>query len=88
VGRLRGRVARSLLLVSLGLTLVPVLGLEAGWGAGQAAREIRASQQYRYPIRHVVIIVKENRSFDNLFGRFPGANGATTGVLSAAASRL
>jgi phospholipase C len=29
-----------------------------------------------------VFIIKENRSFDNLFGRFPGAHGATTGVLS------
>ncbi len=27
------------------------------------------------PIKHIVIIVKENRSFDSLFGRFPGANG-------------
>ena len=26
-----------------------------------------------------MIIVKENRTFDELFGRFPGANGATTG---------
>jgi phospholipase C len=32
----------------------------------------------RYPIKHIVIIDKENRSFDNLFGRFPGADGATT----------
>src|SRR5438132_5829930 len=32
------------------------------------------------PIRHVVFIVKENRSFDHLFGRFPGANGATKAV--------
>jgi phospholipase C len=30
------------------------------------------------PIKHVVFIVKENRSFDNLFGRFPGARGTTT----------
>ena len=29
------------------------------------------------PIEHVVIIVKENHSFDNYFGTFPGANGAT-----------
>jgi phospholipase C len=29
-------------------------------------------------IRHIVIIVKENHTFDNLFGQFPGANGATT----------
>jgi phospholipase C len=27
------------------------------------------------PIDHVVIIVKENHSFDNYFGTFPGANG-------------
>ncbi|MBV9183519.1 MAG: hypothetical protein JO356_19625 [Acidobacteria bacterium] len=29
------------------------------------------------PIEHVVIIVKENHTFDNYFGSFPGANGAT-----------
>jgi phospholipase C len=29
-------------------------------------------------IKHIVFILKENRSFDNYFGTFPGANGATT----------
>lgn len=29
------------------------------------------------PIEHVVIIVKENHTFDNYFGTFPGANGVT-----------
>ncbi len=29
------------------------------------------------PIKHVVIIVKENHTFDNYFGSFPGADGAT-----------
>ncbi len=29
-------------------------------------------------IDHVVFIIKENRSFDHYFGRFPGADGATT----------
>jgi hypothetical protein len=28
----------------------------------------------------VIYVMLENRSFDNLFGRFPGANGATTGL--------
>ncbi len=28
-------------------------------------------------VEHIVIIVKENRTFDNYFGTFPGANGAT-----------
>src|SRR5579864_4894214 len=27
------------------------------------------------PIQHVVIVTMENHTFDNLFGRFPGANG-------------
>lgn len=30
-------------------------------------------------IQNVVVIVKENHSFDNYFGLFPGANGASTG---------
>ncbi len=33
-------------------------------------------------INHIVFIVKENRSFDSYFGRFPGADGATTGRTS------
>jgi phospholipase C len=32
------------------------------------------------PIRHVVILQKENRSFDEYFGRYPGADGATQGT--------
>lgn len=32
-------------------------------------------------IKHIVFIIKENRSFDSYFGTFPGANGATTGKL-------
>ncbi len=31
------------------------------------------------PIQHIVYIVKENHTFDNYFGAFPGVNGATTG---------
>ncbi|MBV8196946.1 MAG: hypothetical protein JO263_02315 [Candidatus Eremiobacteraeota bacterium] len=33
------------------------------------------------PIRHVVVVVQENRSFDNLFALFPGADGATRGKM-------
>jgi phospholipase C len=32
------------------------------------------------PIKHIVIIIKENRSFDHMFGLFPGANGASYGM--------
>ncbi len=32
------------------------------------------------PIRHVLIIMQENRSFDSYFGTYPGANGIHAGV--------
>jgi phospholipase C len=34
------------------------------------------------PIEHIVILMKENRTFDNYFGTFPGADGATSGKIS------
>src|SRR5437588_6679682 len=34
----------------------------------------------RWPIKRVIYLMLENRSFDHLFGRYPGVNGATTGV--------
>ena len=34
----------------------------------------------RDQIHHVVYLIKENRTFDHMFGRFPGADGATTGL--------
>ncbi|HTU82553.1 MAG TPA: alkaline phosphatase family protein [Candidatus Acidoferrales bacterium] len=42
-----------------------------------AARRASAS-----PIRHVVVVIQENRSFDDLFARFPGATGARRGKRS------
>ena len=33
----------------------------------------------RTPIKHVVFLIMENRSFDNVFGRFPGADGTRVG---------
>lgn len=37
---------------------------------------------FRSKIQHIVYIIKENRSFDNYFGTFPGADGATSGLTS------
>ena len=47
--------------------------LPSGLPAGMQAHSTAS------PIKHVVLIVQENRSFDNLFAKFPGANGATRG---------
>jgi phospholipase C len=38
--------------------------------------------QFRSKIQHIVFLIKENRSFDNYFGTFPGAEGATSGPIS------
>jgi phospholipase C len=34
----------------------------------------------KWPIKQVVFLMMENRSFDHMFGRFPSANGTTVGV--------
>ena len=35
----------------------------------------------RIPIEHVIFVIKENRTFDHYFGKYPGADGATTGKI-------
>jgi phospholipase C len=47
--------------------------------AGEATSPGREAAPERSPIQHVVFIIKENRTFDHFFGRYPGADGATTG---------
>jgi phospholipase C len=34
------------------------------------------------PIKHIIYIIKENRTFDNYFARYPGAEGTDTGKTS------
>ncbi|HEY7659709.1 MAG TPA: alkaline phosphatase family protein [Actinomycetota bacterium] len=48
--------------------------------SGPSATASVVATDTRWPIKRVIYVMLENRSFDNLFGRFPGANGATTGV--------
>jgi phospholipase C len=54
------------------------IGVLAAGGLSSAVAP-DASMQTRSPIKHVVFLIKENRSFDNMFGRFPGANGSAVG---------
>src|SRR3954453_21577738 len=56
----------------VGLVLLLAGGL--GAGPGQAP----GSQTAAVPIDHIVVIFMENRSFDHLFGAFPGADGRTS----------
>ena len=79
---------RALLLVASALALV---GCGGGGGAAGGSgvpaapstppptlREVAGA----HGIDHIVVIVQENRTFDNLFHGFPGANYATKGRTS------
>jgi phospholipase C len=51
----------------------------AALGAARSSAAPPVSCIGRCPtIQHIVFLIKEDRTFDNMFGRFPGANGATT----------
>jgi phospholipase C len=57
--------------------------LSAGCGGHSSSSIPPATRQPAGPIKHIVFIFKENRTFDNYFGHnFPGANGATSGQIS------
>jgi phospholipase C len=47
----------------------------SGGGASPSASAVSPDS----PIQHVIFLVKENHSFDNYFGKYPGADGATEG---------
>ena len=52
---------------------------ETGGGPGPDPVDASALAT-RWPIKHVIFLLKENRTFDNLFGTFPGANGTRVGM--------
>src|SRR3989442_5663163 len=67
------------------VVVVAILGL-GGWYvrssliASPALAKMRLQATSSTPIQHIIFMVKENRTFDSMFGTFPGANGATTYV--------
>ena len=44
------------------------------------AAELRASQVGIHKIKHIIVIMQENRSFDSYFGTYPGADGIPAGI--------
>lgn len=82
------------LITKLALSLVLCLGVAlfcvscGGQGggnanAGQGGSNANVGQaQSIASIQHTVLIIKENHTFDNYFGTFPGADGATSGITS------
>ena len=64
------------------LSMQPAIAGDYVPSSGGMAPTIATLGSTTTPIKHVVFIQKENRSFDEYFGQFPGANGATTGKMS------
>ena len=59
---------------------LPLLAATACLGGHAFAAPEEAARKGATPIQHVIVIMQENRSFDNYFGTFPGANGIPGGV--------
>jgi phospholipase C len=56
--------------------LAAAAALLSGCGAGSSARKAQAEGPSAiHKIRHVIVIMQENRSFDSYFGTYPGADG-------------
>jgi phospholipase C len=73
----------ALLLGALTFDVPPLLSnlaLVAPHASPPAHHDVSAAKvaQARAKIKHVVFVLLENHSFDNIYGRFPGADGATT----------
>jgi phospholipase C len=73
----------------LALLVVAAAGMSACTGGGSAngayapvPAKLTPSGS-KSPIQHVIVVIQENRSFDNLFATFPGADGTTTGEAEA-----
>ena len=65
---------------SASLVLLAILVLQAVGGV-QAASSVSGTAQT--PIKHVVIVMMENHSFDNLFGLYPTLNSTNSGPVAA-----
>ena len=67
-------IAASLLMVTamITATIIPQLAY--------AQQSVNSNDNNNNPIKHIVIIMQENHSFDNYFGTYPGANGIPKNV--------
>ncbi len=66
----------KLLLLLLAIALLVGAALLLSIPVTASARPARTVD----PIKHIVIIIRENHTFDNLFGRLPGVDGTTTAI--------
>ncbi|HVT17914.1 MAG TPA: alkaline phosphatase family protein [Thermoanaerobaculia bacterium] len=75
---------RLLLAIAAALAFGLLAPAAPGWSDVRPTGGQRGDAQQACPapgnIQHVIYLIKENRTFDNYFGTFPGAEGATAAV--------
>ena len=80
-GWLGARRSAAVPLAALVSSLVAIAGCSgcagSGSGSGSSAQTIDTGI---HAIKHVIVIMQENRSFDSYFGTYPGADGIPAGV--------
>jgi phospholipase C len=71
-------------LAPIGVAVLASVALSACGGASIPGTAALPAVHHRTssssPIQHVIIVIQENRSFDDLFATFPNADGTTTGT--------
>ncbi len=74
---------RAVHILSAALGAVLVLTSCAGSGGAVSPQDVStiSGKTGSSPIQHIVLLVQENRSFDNFFATFPNADGTTTGEM-------
>ncbi len=86
----RMRIAYGLSAVGLTAALVMAGCAQSSTGSGTSLAPLGSvspdSSSSKY-IQHVVIVVQENRSFDDFFATFPGAVGATQGLMKTSSGK-
>src|SRR5256885_7826781 len=71
---------RSLLIIAVaGAAIAGLFALSAPTPASTQRKPAKAPSAI-HKIKHVIVIMQENRSFDHYFGTYPGADGIPAGV--------
>lgn len=76
LSRQAGRPYSALLVLASLCTIVACRGIDGGDTPSPIPGDPGVTSS---PVKHLVVVVMQNNSFDHLFGTFPGANGAKPG---------
>ena len=77
---MRGPLRRAFLFFFSPLVLALIIGCGGVKDSSTSPTPTPTPMTQQVAIKNVVVVIMQNRSFDHLFGAFPGANGIRAGV--------